>query len=276
MNSNLSSNVSNQKEASQIPRVEVANINYSLLSNLGLNYLEGASTGFDAENLIQVHDVPETTSSYNSARQFSMGLRMGALLYLPAQEMGYSGGFTLAYKLNRKLSLESGASYQVRRDAFASTEQASAIQYSFGANEINYSLRPTAMHHVEVPLLLKFTFGVPKNLNMHSPASKRYMKHNLSLGASLGLWSGVEAEISEQLNELPSTSFEKGWISEEFINNTNQFILMGYDYNLSKAITLGIRGRYQINDTFKDNVLNKEALEPNKWFVEFGLGLKLF
>ncbi len=275
-NSNPSLNVSNQDEASQLPRVETMKFSNALIGNLALKSLQNKVEDFSAQDLLQIQEIPESALKYNSASNFSMGLKVGALLYLPTKKVGYQAGIIAAYKLKRNLSIGLEGTYNVKRNDFSNSEQSSTTRYSFGKEEVSYFLKPTEIHNVEIPLYLKYSFGYPKALDLNASKQERYLKHAVHAGFGVNLFNRVEAEVFEQKENQLLNSIEQGSLSQEYINSSNFNLLMGYEYFFKKSFSIGIRTKYQLNDLYKNTIPNQDGIEPSKLSIELNANIKLF
>ena len=268
-------NVSNIAMASQKPRVKEDLSNIQKLSMASLMPLDIELAEFSADGLLRTSEFSnDLSSSYNSVPKFYMGLKAGALLYLPAKKVGYNGGFFLGYKLNRNLSLEAELFYSVLRNKYNTVDETSLTTYSFGREDSNYNITPEEIHAVELPLLLNYSFGSMANKDFRT--ADRFLRHHLNFGASATFVNGIKGNLLQQIDNNEIADPVSGWLNSDYYNKLNYNLLFGYDYALTKAIKIGLRAKYQLNDLYNNEVIQLQSAEPDHLYFELQTKFSIF
>ena len=268
-------NVSNQAMASQKPRVKEDVLNLQKLSMASLMPLNYELSEFSADGLLRTSDLTnDLSSSYNSVPKFYMGLKAGALLYLPAQKVGYHAGINFGYRFNRNISLEAELFYSVLRNKYNVVDQAELTTYSFGRQDSNFEINPEEIHSTELPLFVNFAFG--SNAGKDFLTADRFLRHNVNFGASVSFVNGIKGNLSQSFDNNEIADPVSGWLNSDYYNKLNYNLLFGYDFALTKALKIGLRAKYQLNDLYNNEVIELQTAEPNHLYFELQTKLSIF
>jgi len=268
-------NVSKQAMASQEPRVKEDLFNLQKLSMAFLMPLDIEFADFSAEGLLRTSDFAnDLSSSYNSVPKFYMGLKAGALLYLPAKKVGYNGGVFFGYRLNRNLSLEAELFYAVLRNRYNAVDETSLTTYSFGREDSDFNITPEEIHSIELPLLLNYSFGSIAGKDFKT--ADRFLRHHLNFGASASFVNGIKGNLSQRIDNNEIVDPVSGWLNSDYYNKVNYNLLFGYDYALTKDIRIGVRAKYQLNDLYNNEVIQLQSAEPDHLYFELQTKFSIF
>ena len=110
-----------------------------------------------------------------------------------------------------------------------------------------------------------FSFGKAK---MDLNAKDRLLKNQVSIGAAISLVQGVEGQITQTESDGSQSSDQSGWLSTDYYQDVNYNVLFGYNYNINRHLSIGLRANYQLVDLYKVGQASFEDAEPNKLFFE--------
>ena len=214
---------------------------------------------------------PDNLLSEKTTPKLFFGLRAGAAI-LPTAFKNLDGGAFVQYNFNRNLSLSIQPHYNYQELSQLTTVE-SVIINGFGLRTSAFSLSPESIRSVHAPVLLSYSFG-KKDLYLKDVSTKRFMKHKISAGVSYIYLDGITGSILEKETSTASSSIESGWLAPSSFNRHNAEVLFGYEYFLTKRLSLGTMLRYRLKNQFSDIFLqqNLTVAEPNALYI----GLQAF
>jgi hypothetical protein len=211
---------------------------------------------------------PDNLHSKNTlpSAKIMFGLRTGAAI-VPTAFKNLDGGAFVQYNFNRNLSLSIQPHYNYQELSQQTTEETAVIN-GFGLRTSAFSLSPESIRSIHAPVLLSYSFG-KEDLDLKKVSSKRFMKHKISAGVSYIYLDGITGSILEKETSTASLSIESGWLAPTAFNRDNAEVLFGYEYFLTKRLSLGTMLRYRLKSQFSDLFLqqNPTVKEPNSLYI---------
>ena len=191
-----------------------------------------------------------------SVARWFFGLRAGAAL-VPSAFTNFEGGAFLQYSFSRNISLSFQPHYTYQELSQQKTNETIIIN-GFGLRTAAFSLSPETIRSIHAPLLFSYSFG-KKNLDLNDTLAKRYLKHKLSTGLSYVYLDGITGSILQKESAGATSEFENGWLDNAAFNRHNAEVLFGYEYYLTKRLSLGTLLRYRIRNQFSDAFLQRNT-----------------
>ncbi len=238
----------------------------SLLMN-NLHVLEFASDNEISELLPNAIDVSPTATNSNSSN-WNFGVRLGGSL-LPSNFTDFDGGVYVQYDLSLNWSLSFQPHYTMQQLSQQMVAEQIVNDFGFGLRSSAFSLVAESIRTYHAPLLISYAFG-QKDINLDSAPNKRYLKHKLSTGLSYVYLDGVIGSIAQKESE-GVTTFEDGWLTSSSFNRHNVEALFGYEYYLTKRLSVGAMARYRFKNQFSNafESQNSTLVQPGSFY--FGL-----
>ena len=253
-----------------LSRIESTNSNdrltaISLLSNPIAN-LDFVTSNDVLDKLPAIMYTPENPTSDTHSSKLVFGLRAGAAIF-PSTFTNFDGGAFVQYDFNRNISLSIQPHYNYQELSQQTTEETVVIN-GFGLRTSAFSLSPESIRSIHVPVLLAYSFGA-KNLDLSEVSTKRFMKHKISTGISYVYLDGITGSILEKETSTSSSNIESGWLASSSFNRHNAEVIFGYEYFISKRLSLGTMLRYRIRNQFSDVFLqlNPTVEQPNALYI---------
>ncbi len=211
------------------------------------------------------------------------GLRAYSHFY-PAQVRqqwwrGAAFGLTASYDLNKDWAIGADLLYTYQTGTFNKLKESEQINYSFGARVEQFTLTPTALHGIELPVYL-----------IHKVQS-----HRLQAGFNLGYFIAMRAHVDARNSLYPWERETEDEIQTRFsatrredtiwadqldpIRRLQLALQLGYQYRIRPWLGLDFRAQLQLTN-WKTSTGNSELFSPplrrENQPITFQLGLSWY
>lgn len=234
------SNPINGEESREANHKPLTELQPNQVLDIALQYIPYPISALDNRPQGRKIDIPLPEKA---DKKLSVGVRGSALLYLslpnPAQGgIGFTAGLTAKYQITPKWGIALDGLYHVRKHQFANVAASQQVDYSFGRVEETYLLTPSAIHSFEAPLYVAYNFA---------------KKHEAELGLAPTFLYGVKGDLYAD-NEVSNSA----WVATDAYRKMHLNLLLGYNYNITNNLSLGIRARYTLG-----GIINKDFVYPS-------------
>jgi Outer membrane protein beta-barrel domain len=169
-------------------------------------------------------------------------------------------GGGVQYGFGRRFSVETGFQYFIRNGVDFS-QSTSRVEYSFGVSRRKYEINMDKMHVLQLPVLLKYEFG---------------LRHGLHIGAGFSYILNTSGLYTEKQNDdtgliVIDSSMQSGYMNG--INLFNMNLDFGYYYKINAMMELNVGFQYGLTDVIQQKV---QGLDRKEKFTHFQFQLRYY
>lgn len=248
------------------PSEEVLMTNFSFLPLRWHPIEANMSEAPDAGNPLWLEEL-----ELKRASRMEFGVQFKAMFYPNTRGdnkdfIGMVGGVDLAYKLGKKLKLETALRIRQRTGTFSKVDETEVLFFSFGRSETKFELLPSELYFLEVPLGLSRSFGFHQ---IETGLTTAYL-----LGAKGALQNTLNPELSQNLIKE-----DKGWVDENSFKKWHWDLYIGYQWRYNNKISLLLDFNFtpgSILDKSFNPTQEVVLKESGLVFIDLGIRYKLF
>ncbi len=235
-------------------------------------YPNATKVEFDGEpNLLDYLVDTKAKEAISFVQKTKLGFTGGVALLANSNTSsisGYRAGFVAKFPISNKWSIGSEISYLLFKSDFGTSSLSEQINYGYGGETDIYALIPSSLHYLEVPVyiqrnLVKSTlyggFGISSLLGAYGKMEfqdnrlpwQRTEEENLLVEEKIAMLRALESQ--EPYRYVEAETIQKGWLDTQNLQKIQTHLLLGYEFELKRNISLGLRLHYRLTNLHKSN-----------------------